>query len=290
MSMSKKYIILFCVIYLGVFTCLEKLGSDKKDTFNINDMHIDTEQKNVQIETIDSKKSIEEILENAEKFWKDKEYKNAINELENSEYSNETIINETIEKYKEEFRNEIEMQAEKKYAEGEYKSAVDVVENGLEVLQEDLVLQELKEYYEEAMPVNLFDVSTLINEVGDWAFLHTNVKDNVGVIHESAWQIVASSFGDAESITFILDKKYKTLKGNLVLSEVSKSSKLTAYLEFVGDGKVLGVTETLTAGVRPIEFEIDVSEVRDLKIIPRYATGLGWSSIFIYTDGIWLYK
>ena len=103
-------------------------------------------------------------------------------------------------------------------------------------------------------------------------------EDNLGNNEYSL--MIYCEDGGAE-ITYPLDKKYSILRGNIALSgEDNKSEGL--WLTFYDGKKKLGETQHMKAADRPSRFQIDVSNVTDLRIV---TDGLSYEAGFLLTNG-----
>lgn len=65
---------------------------------------------------------------------------------------------------------------------------------------------------------------------------------------------------------YLLNSEYKQIQGKFVLTQASKNSNIKAALEIYGDDKLLYTSQKMTGGVLPIDFNIDISNVKILRV------------------------
>lgn len=71
--------------------------------------------------------------------------------------------------------------------------------------------------------------------------------------------------GSCKSITFLLNGEYSYISGYFYLPKENKNLNYTQYFAIIGDGKKLYQSEGLTAGVAPIAFKVDVSNIETVE-------------------------
>lgn len=127
----------------------------------------------------------------------------------------------------------------------------------------------------------LFEMQPLIGSIVDFACTLTfDNQDNLGNKYPNGYFL---NLIKDKSITFALDGKYSKLTGDLALDSSSNSIRDGAWLEFYSNGELIGTTEHLYAGVRPITFEIDITGVKDLEIRENYT-----QSAILLTNGFYV--
>ena len=105
-------------------------------------------------------------------------------------------------------------------------------------------------------------------------------KDNEGGTYEHGGIYAgdgATFFGNLDhehSVTYELNANYKKFKGTIALSYESRDAERSYCIQFYGDGNLLYQSPIVTGGISPLIFDIDVSGVRQLKIV-RVADGVG---------------
>ena len=110
--------------------------------------------------------------------------------------------------------------------------------------------------------------------------IHTGIEiDNTGVSHEHSIDLYGGF------ICYLLNGKYNTFTGKMALNSDSRSTNGNYWYEIYGDESLLYTSQKFTAGVLPIDFSIDVSNINVLKIVVKADSFDGWVSsnnIFLY--------
>ena len=108
--------------------------------------------------------------------------------------------------------------------------------------------------------------------IGPWTY--QSITDNMGDVYESYY---SSDEGWAE---YILNNEYATLEGKFVIENNYRSSTQNSHFRVYGDGQLL-YGATITGGMKPIEFRIDISDVDIMRIELDSGTGSGG---YAFTD------
>lgn len=184
------------------------------------------------------------------------------------------------------YREDILKQAEIVYKSEGIESAITILSEGLQALPEDDVLLEKISEYSSYIPIALFEKQIFYQSDAQMIFSHRedySRPDNVGNMYSpDAYEIYASNYGGERSVTFILDKQYTLLTGTLAIRE--NNSHESIWLEFYEGDRLLGETDVLGDGIRPIDFEINVSGATELTIKSKTNTSCG----FAYTNGFYI--
>lgn len=93
---------------------------------------------------------------------------------------------------------------------------------------------------------------------------YTDVKDNLGNIYN--YGIGGGSSYCNRWETYYINGKYSKMKGKYVLSYDRRSTEYESRFKVYGDGKLIYSSPVMTGGVHPIDFEIDLTGVLELKI------------------------
>lgn len=204
-------------------------------------------------------------LETVEGSIAENDYPTAIQTLSVAldELNNDIELNALFEKYSGEYRNMIIAQADTLLENEGYEAAITVVNEGLDVLENDTILLQAIERYETYTPVWLCDID-YFDKSGDWVLGETTT-DNLGNSHQH------SIYVDSEwnrYITFHLDGKYRILSGMWYMKyEYRSYGGSTLYI--YGDDNLLW-EGTVSGGIEPMQFVIDVTGVSKLTIAPEY--------------------
>lgn len=91
-----------------------------------------------------------------------------------------------------------------------------------------------------------------------------DIKDNLG--NEYVDGIYANISYGTEWQTYLINNMYSKMKGRFILNEKYRDTKSEIRFKVYGDGKLLYSSPIMTGGVKPIDFEIDLTGVLELKI------------------------
>lgn len=128
--------------------------------------------------------------------------------------------------------------------------------------------QEEEETFFTASPVSLtsleknlhkYDVISLISSVS------YETTDYEGYIHKNCTHILCDSPSSGNCFGYDIGSRYSTLSGTLYGFDESQP---VCWLEIYGDGELLCVTDKVSVENPSTSFEVDVSGVKQLKIVP----------------------
>ncbi len=133
---------------------------------------------------------------------------------------------------------------------------------------------------------NLFEQNELIGKTEDLTNSSVDFVDNVGNTYPRGYSIYYDGNGNksGREVTYALDGKYTTLRGTIALRSSENDIRDGVWLEFYDNNTLIYQTGHLYAGVLPIEFSVDVSQIDRLKV---KANG-GDQFAFILTSGFYL--
>lgn len=120
---------------------------------------------------------------------------------------------------------------------------------------------------------------------GDFLHSANGYKDNLGNTYPDGYLIMYNHMVNRDKeICYVLDQKYSTLSGTIALNYSNKDIKEGLWIEFYSNDKMIWKTQSLSSGVKPVEFSVDVSQVSELTI---RINGGGYSG-GILTQGFYL--
>ena len=111
------------------------------------------------------------------------------------------------------------------------------------------------------------------------------MKDNLGNVHEHAVTAcgnISGSPGEVYYTTYKLNGQYSAISGTFFRTYKYRSSDNTDNLKIYGDGELL-YSASVTSGVDPIDFYVDLTGVLELKI----CYGKWWYYSGIGNCGLW---
>lgn len=137
-----------------------------------------------------------------------------------------------------------------------------------------------------SVETNLFEMQPIVGQKQDIVKSSVDFIDNVGNNYPNGYSIYYDGNGneDNREATYLLEKKYKTLSGKIALRNNENDIRDGVWVEFYDNNTLIYQTDHLYAGVLPIEFSVDVSQIDRLKV---KANG-GDQFAFILTSGFYL--
>lgn len=144
---------------------------------------------------------------------------------------------------------------------------------------------------ERVSKVNILEMQPFVGDLDDFVYnagANGDNVDNVGNTYPSGYELCYNGYGWNDrlinKVTFILDKQYTTLSGTIALRQSYNDIEDGVWLEFYEGDILLYETDHLYAGIRPVEFSYDVSDVDELTMMIMGGDDIA----FILTDGIYL--
>lgn len=109
-----------------------------------------------------------------------------------------------------------------------------------------------------------------------------HATDNLGNEHMNPLRIMHSCEENYWE-TYLLDGKYDTFSGTLFIDYDDRDSATYCYIRVYGDGELLYDSPKMTSGVRPVDFEIDVSGVDEftIEINGTWSKSYSWLAVYI---------
>lgn len=93
-----------------------------------------------------------------------------------------------------------------------------------------------------------------------------NMEDNLGNTYLDCYRASMYSSSDEAWIEYKIDNAYSVLTGTVFIDFKYRSSEREAVFSVYGDGALLYQSDTITSGVEPQDFVVDVSGVDKLRI------------------------
>lgn len=164
----------------------------------------------------------------------------------------------------------------------DYEKALNIIKAAMQKYPEDQQLKEKYDYYMEFEPVSLFNMVSYTSSVS----YSGEVTDNTGVVREKAVVVGWMYPFDA---SFDIGRKYNIFNGIATVPEKSKGSSLNGIIEIYGDGKLLWKNHSINGINKPKEIAIDISGVKDLRIVAK-GDLYGFNSISVMLADVTLQK
>lgn len=242
----------------------------ENENLNVEINNLKTQLNNAedQINQQNSQEEINKVIQNATDYWNNSDYVQALTFLKNSK-SKSADIESLYEKYSTEYSNNLLLQADSLVTERKRDEAIKLLKEG------SILVSNNKEINDKISEINSKPVALLSNLVpvsgtnNDEQYNTWDIaaQDNYGNKYASGIYL-RQRYNDKARLVYALDNKYTTLTGKFVLSEDSKNTDgnyiLYAYTLVNGEMNILYESPILTTATRPIDVEINVSNVTDL--------------------------
>lgn len=226
---------------------------------------------------------IKEAEVKAGEHYNIKEYKQVFATLDSylSTYASQSevvgALTEVRDEYAETVRMEYLNKAKEEFAASGYKAAVDVISEGLSILANDSELTDAYNGYMEYKPVSLLDLE-YFNAAQDFEITNVGQKeDNLGVEHDNVLMFSGDDREKEVWVEYLVNRDFSTLSGTFFLSYSWRTTTSPVSVKIYGDGELL-YQATVTGGVKPIDFMVDISKVEKLKIV--------YTSFLYLPDGV----
>lgn len=107
-------------------------------------------------------------------------------------------------------------------------------------------------------------------------------KDNLGNEYIDPMRIMRSCQTKYWE-SYMLTEDYSTFSGTLFIDYEDRSSRTTCSVRVYGDGELLYSSPTMTAGVQPVDFSVDISGVDELKleVNGKWSSSYSWLGVYI---------
>ena len=176
--------------------------------------------------------------------------------------------------------------AEKDAASNNYEGASSIIEMAIqEVGDDNTSLNEAYNEYRKHLPIYLADMDYMSCEGS--VSVDSNLIDNTNVTYRHSLWI--DGWGQkAYWAEYFTNGNYSRFTGVCGCSYDNRSSSESKYFEVYGDGKLLYTSPTMTSSAIPVNFDIDISGVRVVRI--WYPATEGNNKIAALYDGMFLPK
>lgn len=213
-----------------------------------------------------SNEEIETLIKNVTQYWQNAEYVQALILLKNS-----SIISEDVEilyqQYSNEYSNNLLIQVESLIDEGNNNQAIELLKEGADLVSDNSIINDklnsIRNIKSELLST-LTPVSGEIEYVWD-----SSKRDNYGNTYSSGI-CLHQNYDKPAHVVYSLDGKYTTISGKFVLEEKSKNTDgnyvLYVYSLEGGNMTLIYESQVLATATRPIDIEINVTDVMDIVI------------------------
>lgn len=199
---------------------------------------------------------------------------------------NDPEIAGIITKYKNAYCDAVLAEAENAFDKNGYEEAIRIIKIGLNTLPDQERFITAIADYESYRPISLSEFDIFVDNRGNdgWYYEVNTATDNLGVKHTD----IRAGFGD---IVYLIDG-YSKLSGVFFQRYEFRSEKGQSTLAIYGDGNIL-YEATMGPGMKPDYFDIDISGVKELRIVfsmKRLAAVKGYSGCYAAIGDLTLKK
>ncbi len=175
--------------------------------------------------------------------------------------------------------------AEKDAASNNYEGASSIIEKAIQEIGDDNTsLNEAYNEYRKHLPIYLADMDYMSCE--GWVSVDDNLNDNTNVTYRHSLWVYNSS--DPAWVEYFPNGNYSRFTGVCGCSYDCRSHSESKYFEVYGDGKLLYTSPTMTSSAIPVNFDVDISDVRVVRI--WYPATRGYTKIAALYDAMFLPK
>ena len=204
-------------------------------------------------------------IEGAEEYTANGDYESAINVLRDaiSKIEEDVELATLLSQYEEKYCDYIIQQANAALELEGYQSAISIIKQAQDILPNNDSLKSAIVFYESYAPVYLANLEYFDQEY-DWYKVLESDMDNLGNEYHNS---IACRYLDN---TYILNGDYSRLCGTLYQRYEYRDRDHNGHMEVYADG-VLIFSEKMSAGIYPINFELDVIDVNELRIVVAHS-------------------
>ena len=209
-----------------------------------------------------------DLLENAKSCLDE----NGLNSDEISAKIDETLV---------EYASNYAAKADAAFKEHDVDAAIGNIEVAMELQPENGDYKTKHDLYYQYLPFYLYDEDNClkIDETGDfWGILsfdeHEEANNNEKMNHTIRWYNNNSDSSSSINAYYDLSGKYDVISGTLYLMKYDKNTSLCGWFKVYGDGKLLYESKKIKGGVLPLDFNVEITGVQNLKI-SFYGEGTG---------------
>lgn len=244
------------------------------DVKSLNDDTVLTEAMNKYYTYLDTK---------IDKYLADNMYDDAVTLLEyaNGYFYNDATIKEKTDNLEKNYVDSTLEKAEQEFSSGNYEVAASTVQVALQQVEDNAELMNKYEEYKAYIPsfINDLDYFTLSGDI----FVNRDygkLADNTGKAYGRLYSISVPWREDAGRVEYLINGKYTNFEGTCGVAYDERTNEDTQFFEVYGDGKLLYTSPTFTTGTMPSTFNIDIRNVKILKIVYPSSGNVKLATIF----------
>lgn len=240
----------------------------------------------------------DEAKKKIDNYFSSGNYSDACTYIDNlvSEYPNISELKNMQNSMKNNYVDHILNEAEASFNNKNYSEAVSTIEIGINQIGDDNPdLNNTYSEYKSYLPTYIDELEYLScsRDSYDAVYLNENLKDNTGEEHRHSWCLYDEHDDydwskDLEDYAeYFLNGKYNTFSGKCGVSYERRSSDKSKYFDIYADGVLVYTSPTMISSSLPVDFSIDVTGVKVLKIsYPPLSEHAGGNHLAVIYDGV----
>lgn len=211
---------------------------------------------------------MEQAAQEANKYFQNGEYEDGQEVLEKAKEAIQSSAGTQVDvaAYIAQFAQSYAAKAEEFFAQGKIEAAIQNMEAAAHLAPDNADYQAKLDEYGSYLPLDLSKKDNMLTYELLSVSNHSTETANNGEIFKNVMLIHGfGSYGDRVA-NYLLNGKYNKVSGTAFLPQDDKNSTSGIFFEIYGDGKLLYTSPTMTAGVLPAPFEVDVTGVENLRV------------------------
>lgn len=207
-------------------------------------------------------------VQEADKYFQQGEYEDGQEVLENAreEIASSAGTQVDVAAYIAQSAQNYAAKAEQFFAQGKIEAALQNMEIAAHLAPDNADYQAKLDEYGSYLPLDLSKEDNMLTyELLSFRNRATETANN-GEVFKNVMHISGfGQYGDRIA-NYLLGGKYNKVSGTAFLPQDEKNATSGMFFEIYGDGALLYTSPTLTAGVLPAPFEVDVTGVENLRV------------------------
>lgn len=211
---------------------------------------------------------MEAAVQEANEYFQDGEYDDGQEVLENAreEIASSAGTQVDIVAYIAQSAQNYAAKAEQFFAQGKIEAALQNMEIAVHLAPDNADYQAKLDEYGSYLPLDLSKEENMLTYERLSFYTRATDTANNGDTFKNVMHISGFGVHGDRIANYLLGGKYNKVSGTAFLPEDEKNASSGMFFEIYGDGALLYTSPTLTAGVLPVPFEVDVTGVENLRV------------------------
>ena len=204
-----------------------------------------------------------ELYNNAEEMAREGNYIEALAILDSIEETslNRSAVRSLRQEINSAYRHQIIEEADSAANRGDYREAVDILSEGIDFFQGDSTLEEERAKY---LPVDLTALEPAYQ--GAVELINYEITDTYGDVYYTGIRGYMEEDYEDSYVIWALNGDYKKLSARVIVRQEDRESEYTGAIRIYGDGTLLFERNNIDSSTPPYDIEIDVENVRELRV------------------------